>query len=122
MHRSLVVSVVLLLALPTLTGCNKIAARAELKKGNALYANESYSEALVEFQKGLELDPGATFAWKSLGFTALALYRPGDDSPKNVGYAKQATEAFEKYLEEFPDDQKVRDYLLATYINAKRYD
>ncbi|HYG65674.1 MAG TPA: tetratricopeptide repeat protein [Thermoanaerobaculia bacterium] len=120
MQRPLVVPALLLLLLPTV-GCNKIRARAELKNGNALYANEQYKGALTQFQKGLELDPEATFAWRSVGLSALALYKPGDTSPQNVQYAKTATDAFEKYLRDHPDDEKIREYLLSTYVNAKMY-
>jgi tetratricopeptide (TPR) repeat protein len=111
----------LLLLLPAL-GCNKFKARAELKHGNALYANEQFKGALAQFQKGLELDPDATFAWRSAGLSALALYKPGDTSAANVKYATTATDAFEKYLVDFPEDEKVREYLLSTYVNAKMYD
>ncbi len=125
MHKKLSISLVALLVLPALaalSGCSKLEARVELKKGNELYRNESYTEALQQFEKGLKLDPGATFAWRSVGLTALALFRPGDDSAKNVQYGKTATDAFEKYLQDYPNDKKVRDYLLSTYVNAKRYN
>jgi tetratricopeptide (TPR) repeat protein len=122
MHKTLTLPALVLLALPTLVGCGKFEARVELKRGNELYKNEQYSQALKQFQRGIELDPDATFAWRSVGLTALALYRPGDESPKNVAYGKQATEAFEKYLADYPKDEKVRDYLLSTYVNAKRYN
>jgi hypothetical protein len=120
MQRPLVVPALLILLLPAV-GCNKIRARAELKNGNALYANEQYKGALTQFQRGLELDPEATFAWRSVGLSALALYKPGDTSPQNVQYAKTATDAFEKYLVEDPEDEKIREYLLSTYVNAKMY-
>lgn len=122
MQRSLAVPVALLFLLPGLTGCNKIKARAELKQGNALYENEQYKAALKQYQIGLELDPEATFAWRSVGLSALALYKPGESSAQNAQYAKTATDAFEKYLAAYPDDEKVRDYLLSTYVNAKMYD
>jgi len=123
MHRSTPMLLALLLtATPLLTGCHKVQARAELKKGNALYANEEYREALQEFQKGLELDPGVTFAWRSVGLTALALFKPGDESPENKQFADTAIDAFQKYLADYPDDDKVRDYLLSTFVNTKRYD
>jgi tetratricopeptide (TPR) repeat protein len=122
MHKTLTTLAVLLVALPTLAGCNKVQARVELKKGNALYKDEAYAAALKQFQEGLRLDPGATFAWRSVGLTALALYKPGDTSAKNEEFAKTATEAFEKYLADYPDDSKVREYLLTTYVNDKRYD
>lgn len=121
MHKKSSLPLALLL-LPALAGCAKLEARVELKKGNELYRNESYTQALKQFERGLKLDPDATFAWRSVGLTALALYRPGDDSPKNVGYGRTATEAFEKYLLDYPNDKKVRDYLVSTYVNSKRYN
>src|SRR5262245_20441426 len=117
MQRTLILPLAALLLLPAM-GCGKIAARADLKKGNSYYQQEQYSRALEAYQKGLESDPDATFAWRSVGLSALALYRPGDDSPKNVGYATTAIDAFEKYLADYPDDEKVSDYLMTTYVNA----
>jgi tetratricopeptide (TPR) repeat protein len=122
MHRSKVVLAVALLALPLLAGCNKLQARAAFKEGNALYQQEQYRQALRQFQKGLELDPDATFAWRSVGLTALALFRPGDESPENQRYAELAIEAFENYLEDYPDNAKVREYLLTIYVQGKRFD
>ncbi len=114
---------VLALALtPALAGCNKIQARVELKKGNAFYMDETYREALEQFQKGLALDPSATFAWRSVGLSAMALYRPGIDNAENKKFADTAVEAFKKYLASYPDDDKVEEYLVTTLINAQRYD
>lgn len=114
--------VLLLLTAPALSGCGKVQARAELKKGNTFYQQESYAKALPLFQRGLELDPGATFAWRSVGLTALALYRPGEDNQKNKEYERVAIDAFENYLEDYPEDSKVREYLLTMYVNAKQFD
>jgi tetratricopeptide (TPR) repeat protein len=119
--RSLVLPALAVLLLPAL-GCNKVRARVELKEGNNLYQGEQYKPALDKFQKGLALDPSATFAWRSVGLTALALYRPGDENPKNKEYGTTAISAFEKYLADFPDDEKVKDYLLTSYVNEKQYD
>jgi tetratricopeptide (TPR) repeat protein len=122
MQRTLILPVAaLLVALPAV-GCGKVQARAELKKGNSYYQQEQYSKALDYYQKGLELDPEATFAWRSLGLSALALYRPGDESPKNRGYADAAIDAFEKYLADYPEDEKVQEYLMSMYVNDKKYD
>lgn len=124
MQRSAVIPMMLLLTL-ALTGCERVRARAELKQGNELYAKEQYRAALRQFQKGLEMDPDATFAWRSVGLTALALYQPGNTTPENVGFAKTAIDAFEKYLETNPEAEnreKVQEYLLTTYVNAKQYD
>jgi tetratricopeptide (TPR) repeat protein len=118
MQKTLILPVAALL----LVGCGKIQARAELKKGNSYYAQDQYSKALDYYQKGLSLDPDATFAWRSVGLSALALYRPGDNDPKNQQYATTAIDAFEKFLAENPNDSKIEDYLLATYVNAEKYN
>jgi len=121
MRRFLVLAALALLALPLLGGCRRLQARVELKKGNSLYQQEQYSAAMVEYQKGLELDPADTFAWRSVGLSALALYRPGDDTPKNLEYARIAADAFQKYLKENPDDPKVQDYLMSILVSSKQY-
>jgi tetratricopeptide (TPR) repeat protein len=121
MQKTLILPVAALLLVP-LAGCGKIQARAELKKGNSYYAQDQYSKALDYYQKGLSLDPDATFAWRSVGLSALALYRPGDNDPKNQQYATTAIDAFEKFLAENPNDSKIEDYLLATYVNAEKYN
>jgi len=121
MPRILILPVAAVLVL-SMAGCNKVQARADLKKGNSYYTQEQYVKALDYYQKGLHLDPDATFAWRSLGFSALALYRPGDNDPKNKQYGNMAIDAFQKYLADNPDDTKIEDYLMATYVNAERWD
>jgi tetratricopeptide (TPR) repeat protein len=121
-RRSLPIAVLALAVAAGTPGCEKVQARAELKEGNAFYAEGSYREALASFQTGLELDPGATFAWRSVGFSAVALHRPGDHSPENERYADVAVEAFENYLRAYPDDEKIEEYLMTVLLNAERYD
>jgi tetratricopeptide (TPR) repeat protein len=122
MKRPIPVLLALLLMVPFLGGCHKVRARVEMKKGNEYYLNESYRQALAQYKKGLELDPSATFAWRSVGLSALALYKPGDNSKANREMGDLAVKAFESYLEDYPDDEKVRDYLISTYVNSKKYD
>lgn len=114
--------ILLVLAVPVLAGCQKVQARMELKKGNNFYKNETYQAALEQYKKGLELDPSATFAWRSVGFSALALYRPGVDTAENKGYADTAIDAFNKYLADYPDDQKVSEYLTSMLVTSGRHD
>ncbi len=127
MHKRSIAIAVTLLILPAL-GCHKIKARMEMKQGNEYYANEEYKQALQSFQKGVEEDPDATFAWRSVGLSALAQYKPGDESPANQELAKVATEAFEKYLadpknaENEAENKRVREFLLSMYLNNKQYD
>ncbi len=111
-----------LAAVPVLTGCQRIEARQALKSGNSFYLDERYREAIVEYQRGLQLDPSATFAWRSVGLAAMALYRPGLDTPENKKFGSTAIDAFQKFLAAYPDDQKVTEYLITTLISMERYD
>ncbi len=111
---------VLAIALP-LAGCQKMRARIEMKKGNEAYKKESYKEAIKQYQDGLELDPSVTFVWRSVGLAAMALYKPGVETKENQDYGKLAIEAFQKYLRSYPTDEKVKDYMLTTFMNAGRY-
>jgi tetratricopeptide (TPR) repeat protein len=109
-------------AVVPLSGCQKIEARMELKKGNGLYKQEQYKDALESFKKGLEMDPDATFAWRSVGLTSMALFKPGNKTEENLAYADQAIEAFKKYLVDYPEAPKVLEYLVNLFIASDRLD
>jgi tetratricopeptide (TPR) repeat protein len=109
-------------ALLLASGCHKFEARVQLKQGNAFYENESYQEALAQFQKGLEIDPAATFAWRSVGLAAMALHRPGVEGEENERYARIAVDAFTEYLADHPEDRKVEEYLTTVLINSGRWE
>jgi tetratricopeptide (TPR) repeat protein len=114
--------VALTLLLPFVGGCSKVQARAKFKEGNAFYKEEKFRAALESFQKGMELDPTARQVWRSVGLSALAVYRPGEPGEENARMADTAIAAFEKYLQANPNDAKVREYLLTTLINANKVD
>ncbi len=105
-----------------LSGCDTLRARMELNKGNTYYKNEQYKDALIQFQKGLALDPDLKFAWRSVALSAMVLFRPGQDNPENNKYFSTAVDAFKKYLTAFPQDEKSREYLMSLYEGAKKYD
>lgn len=116
---------ILLMCLP-LVGCQRFQARVEFNRGNASFKQELYKEALDHFQRGIKLDPGATFAWRSVGLTAMTLYRPGVEDPENLKMADVAIDALQRYMKEFEGkadfDPKTEEYLLTTMLNAGKYD
>ena len=105
-----------------LGGCDKFAAREHCHRANNYYKDESYEAALHEFKECVERDATATQVWRSVGFSALALYRPGDESAQNKGYAETAVDAFRKYLSAYPEDQKVREYLTSVLMGSGRQE
>lgn len=121
MQRTAATTLLLIVAL-ALGGCDKFKAREHFHRANNYYQEESYESALHDYQRGLEDDPSATQVWRSVGFSALALYRPGDESPRNKEYAEVAIDAFRKYLSDYPGDQKVREYLQSTLMASGRQE
>ncbi len=121
MKRLFTLAALILLLIP-LAGCNQVKARSKFREGNAEYRNESYVKALEKFQEGLELDPGSSQVWRSVGLAALALYKPGVETAQNKEYGEVAGKAFQSYLDDYPDDTKIREYLLTTLVNTKQYD
>ena len=116
-------AVLIPLALCTfLAGCGKVKARMEFKQGNASYKSENYREAIRYYKQGLELDPAAKQVWRSVGLSAMAVYRPGDTSKQNLEYAEEALGAFEKFAAAYPEDQKVQDYILTILMSSERFD
>lgn len=105
-----------------LGGCGKVQARMEFKQGNASYKSESYREAIKYYKRGLELDPAAKQVWRSVGLSAMAVYRPGDTSKQNLEYAEEALKAFENFAEAYPNDAKVQDYILTILMSSERYE
>jgi len=123
MRKVAVAPIVLtMVAAVLLSSCDMLRARMELNKGNTYYKNETYQDALIQFLKGLALDPDLKFAWRSVALCAMVLYRPGVDTPENKKYYQTAIDAFKKYLDAFPQDLKSRDFLIATYVNASQYE
>ena len=113
---------VVLAATVLLSGCDTLKARMELNRGNKYYKDEKYKDALFHFQEGLKADPSLKFAWRSVAFAAMTLYRPGNEEKENLQYADVAIDAFKKYIAAFPEDTKAQEFLIGTYDNAGRFD
>ena len=113
---------VLVLAATVLSGCNKIRARQEIKKGNEFFKATQYQAALANYQEALRLDPGEARLHKFIGETYMALYQPGSKHPKDLEFAGKAISELQTYLKEYPNDKKVREFLVSMYLAVDRYD
>ena len=120
--RRIAATTLLVIVTLALVGCDKFRAREHFRRANKYYKEESFETALREFEEGLKEDPTATQVWRSVGFSALALYRPGDESAANQQNAETAIDAFRKYLSAYPEDQKVREYLQSTLMGSGRQE
>ena len=123
MRRVAVLPILVVLAVAlVVSGCDTLRARMELKQGNQYYKGEKYLDALAHYQRGLEFDPSLRQVWRSAGLCAMMLFKPGLETPDNKKFADTAIDAFKKYLDAYPDDQKVQDFLIGIYLNSNRFD
>lgn len=116
------VAFLVLLAAASLTGCNKIKARQEIKKGNEYFKATQYQQALASYQEAKRLDPGEKKLDKFIGETYIALYQPGSKHQKDLEFANNSIKFLQTYLKAYPNDRKVREYLVSMYLALDRYD
>lgn len=108
-HRTAIyLGVVFILAF-TLGGCNKLKARDLLNKGVQAYKNGLYDEAIEDFKKSKELDPGLLNAQLYLATAYASQYIPGAPSEENIRKGKQAIEEFQEALKADPNNLSAID-------------
>ena len=115
------VAVLMLLAAAQI-GCDKIKSRQEIKKGNEYFKATQYQAALASYQEAQRLDPGEKKLDKFIGEAYIALYQPGSKHQKDIEFANNAIKHLQTYLQTYPNDRKVREYLVSMYLSQDRYD
>jgi tetratricopeptide (TPR) repeat protein len=113
---------ILLLAVFTLPGCNKLKSKQEIKKGNEFLKAAQYQSALSAYQEALRLDPGEDKLHKHIGIAYMGMYQPGSKHPKDLEYAQKAIDNLKQYVAAYPEDSKVLEYLVSMYLNTERFD
>ncbi len=112
----------LLLAVASLVGCDKIKSKQAIKRGNEFLKAAQYQSALAEYEEALRLDPQETKLHKHLGIAYMGMYQPGSKHPKDLEYAQKAIDNLKQYVEAYPQDNKALEYLVSMYLNTERYD
>lgn len=110
-------SVLLIMFLTTLiitsfTACDKLKitnlkANKHFKTGNKYYSEEKFKKAITEYEAALQLNPKLKAAFYYLGSSYIMVYRPGDESEKNIEYGSKATEYLQKALEQNPENKDI---------------
>src|SRR5215470_2993259 len=112
----------LLLLVAFSTGCDKLKAKMEAKKGNEFFKAGQYQAALASYQLAQSLDPGQKKLLRNIGLTYMAMYQPGSKHPKDLEYASKAIDNLKAYIAAYPDDKRAREFLVSMYLSLDRYD
>jgi tetratricopeptide (TPR) repeat protein len=91
------------------SGCNKLKARDLLNKGVGAFKNGQYDEAIGDFQKAKELDPGLMNARLYLATAYASQYIPGAPSDQNVRVGTAAVKEFQEVLQIDPNNLSAID-------------
>jgi tetratricopeptide (TPR) repeat protein len=102
--------------------CSTFDAKLDVRRGNELYANGMYLEAIDQYKKALEHDPHIALAQLNTAMSYFMLVRKGAGD-KEKEYTEKAVQAFDDYLKLVPsEEKKIREYQLNVYIQTKQYD
>lgn len=127
------IAIVLVILVATTSGCgviNRIRAKNQLNEAARAYREGKFPEAEAHSREAAQLDPNNKTAPMFIARTIHAQYRPGVQAPENIKKAQDAIEAYQKILQENPqddeaykavaylygaikEDQKLRDWITA---------
>ena len=108
------------------TGCDTLRARARAQKGVDKYRNGDIKGAAQLFTEAAAIDPTFPPIIINRGYTHLALYQQYARTKEGQEAANIAVASFKQYMN-MPDlkpdqRQRARDYLLQTFVDARRYE
>lgn len=107
------------------SGCsviNNIRAKSELNDGARAYGAGHFSEAQDHFQKALEFNPEQKNAPFFIARSIHAQFKPGVDTPDNMAKATGAIEAYQKVLQQDPNNEEAYKAVAALYGTLKQED
>jgi tetratricopeptide (TPR) repeat protein len=103
-------------------GCDELSARRHIQRGTALFNDDKYEEAVVEFKAGLAMDPDLDIGHYNLALTYYKLFRPGDTAEENRGFADSAVQHFQAWLASNPTDTDTQHLISEIWVNNQEYE
>ncbi|MGH9745758.1 MAG: tetratricopeptide repeat protein [Candidatus Acidiferrales bacterium] len=112
MHRkphTRILLAVVLAALASGAGCDKLRARDKLNKGVQAFKNAQFDQAVEDFKQAKDLDPNLMNARLYLATAYANQYIPGAPSDDNIRMGQQAITEFQQVLEKEPSNLSAID-------------
>src|SRR6185436_1619500 len=80
--------------------CLPIAAvtESDMERANKLFAARKYAQAILEYKKVLDVDPGHWAANYQVTLSWMAQFHPQSTTPEDVEIRRQAAASFEKLM------------------------
>ncbi len=125
--RGILVIISAICSLFLLSSCSELEARRSIQKGDKLYEDGKYSEAIAVYEKALAKSDLA-IGHHNLAVAAFIAFQPGiDKEPKklyeaNQLYAKKASEHFQLYLKQKPNDTEIIELMTTVWLDSDQTD
>jgi tetratricopeptide (TPR) repeat protein len=103
------------------SSCAELEARRSIQKGDKLYEDGKYAEAIELYEKALDQANLAT-GHHNLAVAAFIAFQPGIDTPSNQAYAQKASEHFQAYLELKPGDDEIIELMTTVWLDSEQTD
>jgi tetratricopeptide (TPR) repeat protein len=103
------IAIVLAILVATTSGCgviNRIRAKNQLNEAARAYREGHFEEAEQHSRRAAELDPENKTARMFIARTIHAQFRPGVQTPENIKKAQDAIDAYQKILQNNPQDDE----------------
>ena len=101
---------------------NRLRANHHFIGGNKLFTDMKFRDAIVEYEKALQLNPKLGEAYRFLGESYKSLYKVGSTSPDNKEKANKALEALNKGYELEPNNKDIIYSLGDMYDKLRLFD
>lgn len=120
-HAGLAALTAVLMALGA-AGCDELSARRTIQKGDKLYTQAKYKEAIEKYEEALGKSPDLDIGHHNAALAYYRLFQPGDDSTENMGFAEASARHFLAYLEQNPKDTKVIQLLTQIWLDSEQFE
>lgn len=109
-------------AVMALAGCEELESRREIQKGNKLYMEGRYQQAIEKFEAALARTPDLPTGHYNAGLSYYKLFQPGVETPENAAFAQKSADHFAIYLQSEPGDRKVINLLTTIWLDSEQFD
>jgi tetratricopeptide (TPR) repeat protein len=103
-------------------GCDEVSARRTIQKGDKLYTQAKYTDAIKQYEEALAKSPDLAIGHHNAALAHYRLFTPGDPSAENKVHAEKAADHFLAYLEHSPNDSKVIQLVTQIWLDSDQFE
>lgn len=103
------------------SGCEELSARRQVQKANKLYAKGKFSKSVELYETALA-GADLPIGHHNAGLAYLKLFKAGIETPENLEFAAKATDHFQRYLEAYPDDNRIIGLMTQVWLDSGQFE